>query len=88
MVRKFHPFTSATDLYISSELTEHIEPALEELVGERVTEVLPALQTLFLEELYHVGRFIAARQLSSRPLAVSRWEREGEEESFDENDEE
>ena len=37
-------------LYISQEFVPHIAPALQELVGERVTEVLPALQTLFLEE--------------------------------------
>ena len=88
----FHPFTAVTDLYLSSEFTQHIAPALQELVGERVTEVLPALQTLFLEDpsgpdREAIGQFVAARQLASRPPAVSRWERE-DEESSDETDEE
>ena len=77
----FHPFTAAKDLYISSEFTPRIAPALQELVGERVTEVLPALQSLFLEDLLppgpvqeSIGQFVAARQLASHPIAVSRWE--------------
>ena len=77
----FHPFTAVTDLYLSSGLTPHLAPTLQELVGERVTEVLPALQTLFLEEPVQSGsvqeaieQFVAARQLAGRHLAVSRWE--------------
>jgi hypothetical protein len=46
----FHPFIAVKDLYISKEFVPHIAPALKELVGERVTEVLPALQTLVLDE--------------------------------------
>ena len=42
-----HPFTAVKDLYISEGLIPHIAPALKELVGERVSELLPALQTLF-----------------------------------------
>ena len=77
-----HPFTAVKDLYISQEFTPRIAPALQELVGERVTEVLPALQTLFLEEPLPsgpvqetIGQFVAARQLAGHPIAVSRWER-------------
>jgi hypothetical protein len=47
-----------------------------------VTEVLPAPQTLFLEETplsepvqENIGKFVSARQLSGHPIAVSRWER-------------
>jgi hypothetical protein len=79
----FHPFTAVKDLYISSEFTRCIAPALQELVGESVTEVLPALQTLFLEEPHPsgsvqktIGQFVAARQLSGHSIAVCRWERE------------
>jgi hypothetical protein len=72
------------DLYISRELVPHVTPTLQELqvVGERVTEVLPALQSLFLEgplpsgpvqEI--IGQFISARQLAGRPIAVSHWKR-------------
>jgi hypothetical protein len=84
----FHPFTAVKDLYISSEFTPRIVPALQELVGERVTEVLHALQTLFLEEKLPSGpvqenirKFVAARQLTSHPITVARWEREEREES-------
>jgi hypothetical protein len=77
----FHPFTTVKDLYISREFAPRISPALQVLVGERVTEVLPALQTLFLEETLSSGpvqvtieQFIAARQLAGHPIAVSRWE--------------
>jgi hypothetical protein len=77
-----HPFATVTDLYISREFTPRIAPVLKELVGERVTEALPALRTLFLKELSPSGpvqeaieQFIAARQLASRPIAVSHWER-------------
>jgi hypothetical protein len=78
----FHPFTGVRDLYISSEFTPRIAPALQELVGERATEVLPALQTVFLKEPLPsepvqetIEKFVAARQLASQPIAVSRWER-------------
>jgi hypothetical protein len=75
------PFTTVKHLYISSEFTALIAPALQEL-GESVTEVLPALKTLFLEKTLPpgpvqeaIGYFVAARRLASHPLAVSRWEK-------------
>jgi hypothetical protein len=78
----FHPFTAVKHLYISSEATPHIAPALQELVEERVAEVLPALQSIFLEETLlsgpiqeAIGQFISARQLAGNPVAISRWER-------------
>jgi hypothetical protein len=50
---------------------------------EGVAEVLPALQTLFLEKSSPsghiqeiIGQFFAARQLADHPIAVARWERE------------
>jgi hypothetical protein len=77
-----HPFIAVKRLYISREFTPLIVPALRELVGERVAEVLPSLQTLFLEETHPsghvvkiVGNFVAARQLANFPIAVYRWER-------------
>ena len=76
-----HPFTAVKDLYISREFTPRIAPTLKELVGERVTEVLPALQTLFLEEKLPSGpvqeiieQFVASRQLAGHPITVSHWE--------------
>ena len=71
------PFTVVKGLYISQEFTQRIAPTLQELVGGRVTKVLPALRTLFLEQILPSGlvQFVAARELSSRPMTVSRWER-------------
>jgi hypothetical protein len=79
----FHPFTAVKDFYISSEVMPHVAPALQELVGEGGTEVLPSLQSLFLEEPLKsgpvqeaIGRFVAARQLAGHPIGISLWERE------------
>ena len=77
------PFTAVRDLYISREFVPKIAPALQELVGERVTEVLPALQTLFFEEPLSPGpdqeaieEFISARRLAGYPIDVSIWDEE------------
>ena len=75
-----HPFTAVKNLYLSEEFAQHIMPALKELVGARTTEVLPALQNIFLEELKSlkpiqkvVQQFVAMRR-SSHPVAVSSWD--------------
>jgi hypothetical protein len=75
------PFTAVKGLYICREFAPHIAPVLQELVAERAIEVLPAMETVFLEETLPSGpileafeRFVAARQLDGRPVAVSRWE--------------
>ena len=71
------------DLRISRDFMPRIAPTLQELVGERVTEVLPALQTLFLEEALpsgpvqeSIGKFLAARQLAGHSVTISLSERE------------
>jgi hypothetical protein len=76
------PFTTVKNLYLSENFAQRIAPALEELVGDRATEVLPALQNLFLEGLQPSGpvqegmaKFTATRQLSGHPITVSLWER-------------
>ena len=83
------PFTAVKNLYISHELVPCIAPVLEEaeeLVQERperATEVVPALQNLYLESgtialesvQETIGKFLASRQLSGNPIVVSRWER-------------
>jgi hypothetical protein len=84
-----HPFTAVKNLYLSKEFTRRVAPVLQELVGERVVETLPALQCLFLEEVNLVGpvqeaieKFVAARQLSNHPIAVSHyshWDKEQDE---------
>ena len=76
----FHPFTAVKNLYVSKKFVRCIAPALQELVGERVTYVLPALENLFLGELLPsgpvqeaIGQFVAARQLLGHPVTVSHW---------------
>ena len=73
-----HPFATVKNLYISREFTAQIVSVLKVLVGETVTEVLPALRTLCLEEpspsKASIEQFIAARQLASRPIVVSYWD--------------
>ncbi|KAI9454625.1 hypothetical protein F5148DRAFT_1288558 [Russula earlei] len=75
------PFTAVKDLRLSDQAARHVFQAWEELADERVTEVLPALQNIFLEGLEplesvpkYIEGFVAARQLSGHPVAVHRWE--------------
>ena len=74
------PFNAVKSLYICQEASPHIFPALQELVGERVTEVLPALQTLFFRGTpsrtvqERIEQFFSARQLSIHSIAISCWE--------------
>jgi hypothetical protein len=56
-------------------------PALQELVEGRTTEVLPILQNIYMENYQSSGpvqegirRFVAARQGTGHPMAVSRWD--------------
>jgi hypothetical protein len=75
------PFPAVKNLYLSDEIARRIVPALQELIGSRATEVLPTLQSIFLEELPPSGTvqegiqwFVATRQLASHKVAVSRWD--------------
>jgi hypothetical protein len=77
-----HPFTALKSLHLSKECVPRIAPALQELVGNRTTEVLPTLQNILLEGLKPsepvqegIEKFVAARQLSGHSIAVSLWER-------------
>jgi hypothetical protein len=79
-----HPFSAVKNLYLSEQFAPRIAPALQELTGERTTEVLPALQNLFLQGFQpskpvHEGlaRFISARQLINHPVVISVWDRPG-----------
>ena len=76
-----HPFSDVKNLYLSRRFLPRIAPALQELTGERTTEVLPALQSLFLEGFQPSGpvhegiaRFIFARQLINHPVVISVWD--------------
>jgi F-box-like len=79
------PFTAVKNLYVSKEFAPGIAAALEELVGARIIEVLPGLQNIFVEGLepsgpFHenIGQFVATRQLSNHPIAISDWDKEDE----------
>jgi hypothetical protein len=79
------PFTAVKKLCISKEYGPRIILALRELVGDIRTEVLPALQNIFLEEIQpsrpvqeSIEQFISARQLTNSPVAISLWDRDME----------
>jgi len=66
-----------------------IAPALQELVGDRTTEVLPLLENIFLEGLQTsaplqegIKKFVAARQLTNRSVTVSHWDRDSKWDRF------
>ena len=77
----FYPFTSVKNLYVSKKFARCIAPALKD-AGGRLTDVLPTLERLFMEELeplgpIHeaIGQFVAARNLLGRPVSVFQWNR-------------
>ena len=77
-----YPFTAVKNLYISREFAPGIGAALQELVGGRVTEMLPNLQNVFVEELMlsglfqeNIRQFVAARQFSNHPITISVWDK-------------
>jgi F-box-like len=72
------PFTAVKNLYLSREFAPGVAAALQELVGGRITEVLPNLQNVFVEGLKplgslqeNIGQFVTARQLSGHPVVIS-----------------
>jgi hypothetical protein len=77
-------FTAVENLYLSFWLTEFVMLALQDHAAEQgvVTEVLPRLQNIFIERserfesvIVHeaIGKFVAARELSGRPVTVQHW---------------
>ena len=75
-------FVAVKNLYLLQSLVPRIASALQELVGERTTEVLPTLENIYLEDfqtsrLLHEGikKFVAARQFTGH-IAISRWDRD------------
>jgi len=65
------------NLFLSEKLAQLVAPALQALTRGRVTQVLPALQNIFLQgpepsETVQeaIGQFIAERQLTDCPVAV------------------
>ena len=83
------PFTVVKKLYLSKAFAPGIAVTLQELVGGRITDVLPSLQNIFVEELEpsgplreNIGQFVTARQLSGHPVAVSDWDKDSDVESI------
>ena len=77
------PFTAVKDLYLSKEFAPGIAAALQELVGGRLTEVLPSLRNIFVKGLEpsepfrkRIGQFVAARRLSNHRITISDWDSE------------
>ena len=75
-----YPFSAVKNLYVSEEFASPIALVLQELAVGRTTEVLPALQNIFLEGLDSsgpveegIGQFVAARQVAGHPIAISSW---------------
>ena len=73
------PFPAVKGLYTSTQPALHLARILQELAGERVAKVLPALEDIFISE-YNLSAaqeamkpFLAARQLFGRPVTVNRW---------------
>jgi hypothetical protein len=80
----FQPFTAVENLYLNREIAEYVIFALQEHTAEQgvVTELFPALQSIFIESLESVKsgpaqeaieKFVAARELSGRPVTVQHW---------------
>jgi hypothetical protein len=70
-------FPSLKDLVLLRESFRLVAPALDELDGESVMEVLPALQNIVIQDpqpsepdIKAIGKFIAARQLLGSPVTV------------------
>jgi hypothetical protein len=74
------PFPAVQNLYLSKESAPGIAAVLKELVGGRITEVLPNLRNIFVKGLEpsgafqkNIGQFVDARQLSGHLIAISDW---------------
>ncbi|KAI0292183.1 hypothetical protein BC826DRAFT_454744 [Russula brevipes] len=70
-------FTATQSLYVHEDIVPLIAPALQELIGEGATEVLPNLRDLLLDGSAKSGSiqeviqpFVDARRLSGQPVAV------------------
>ena len=76
----FRPFMAVKNLYLSANFASRIAPALQEIVEGRTTDVLPALQNIFLKGpdssgsfQESIGQFVAARQVANHPIGISPW---------------
>ncbi|KAI0302590.1 hypothetical protein BC826DRAFT_422311 [Russula brevipes] len=76
-----HVFTAVKELRLSKKRAHCVARDLKGHPGQRAVDVLPALQTIFLEPelpepvLEAIGKFVAARERFGHPVAIGRWER-------------
>ena len=71
------PFIAVKDLVLDESVVLSVASALQELVDEQITEILPSLQTIFLQGFQSSGpvpegisKFIAARELCGHLVVV------------------
>jgi hypothetical protein len=81
LMELLRPFTTVKDLVLDELAVLAVTLSLQELVGEQITEILPALQNIFLEGSWSlepvregISKFVAARKLSGHPVFVCRRE--------------
>ena len=74
------PFMAVKNLFLSEAFASHIAPALQMLAEDGTTDVLPALQKIFLKGFDSsgsvqegIGQFVAARQVANHPIGISPW---------------
>jgi hypothetical protein len=72
-----HSFSTVKNLSLSQQVVPRVAPALQQLARERITEVLPTLQVLILDEFglsvpaqEALREFIAAREHSGYPVGI------------------
>ncbi|KAN0140950.1 hypothetical protein V8E53_001394 [Lactarius tabidus] len=72
-------FPAVEQLHLSGDVVRHIASALEDIAEEMLTEVMPILHSLWLDEddrseddkpVGSIERFLSLRQLSGRPVTV------------------
>jgi hypothetical protein len=75
------PFIAVKELHVAKEFMSGIAATLKELVGSRITEILPSLQNILVEDREQlkpfeesIGQFVAERQLSDHPITISVWD--------------
>jgi hypothetical protein len=76
-------FTAVKNLYLSKLISRRIGPVIQDITGAIITELLPALQNVFLEEFQPsepvpegIAQFISTRQLTN-PVTISAWQTPG-----------
>ena len=77
----FHSFNCVKNLCLSKKIVPLVVPTLQQLAEERVTDVLPVLQNLYLEGLQPsepiqdgIGQFVARRRFFNHPVTVEPWD--------------